>query len=149
MSAPADRLQDAKRWTDRAEHDFAAAEYLLGMPGGGPGDVISFHAQQGAEKYLKALLVVHGVEVPRTHDLVHLLRLAGSVVRLALTPGDVSPLNRFLTEGRYPGDWEPVGEEDAREALALARKVREEVQVILKPAGPMGPADPEPGQTRR
>lgn len=132
MRGPADRLRDARLWAERAEHDFVAAEYLMRMEGGRPNDVVSFHAQQCAEKYLKALLVLCGCEVPRTHDLVRLLSLAAFATEVHLTPADVSPLNRYLTEGRYPGDWEPVGEEDAHEALTLARKVRQDVQGRLR-----------------
>lgn len=39
-------------------------------------DTVCFHAQQAAEKYLKAYLVLQGSIPPRTHDLGLLLRLA-------------------------------------------------------------------------
>jgi HEPN domain-containing protein len=39
-----------------------------------------FHAQQAAEKYLKALLARHGLEVPRTHVIEQLLDLIAPVV---------------------------------------------------------------------
>jgi len=31
-------------------------------------------------------------------------------------------------EARYPGNWEPITQADAEEAVALARKVREAVR---------------------
>ncbi len=38
-------------------------------------DVVGFHAEQAVEKALKAVLAVRGLEIPRTHDLVLLIRL--------------------------------------------------------------------------
>jgi HEPN domain-containing protein len=39
-----------------------------------PFDTVCFHAQQCAEKYLKALLLQAGSEPPKTHDLRLLLQ---------------------------------------------------------------------------
>lgn len=39
-------------------------------------DAIGFHAQQAIEKAMKAVLAIHGVQFPRTHDLGFLLELA-------------------------------------------------------------------------
>ncbi len=68
-----------------------------------PFDVVCFHAQQCAEKYPKALLVFHGLEVPRTHDLTEILRLlpAGLVVSLDLD--ELAELNSYTVDFRYPG----------------------------------------------
>ena len=38
-------------------------------------DIVGFHAQQAAEKYLKALLTRHQIEFPKTHVLKRLLIL--------------------------------------------------------------------------
>ena len=67
-----------------------------------------FHAQQCAEKYLKALLALHAVPFPKTHDLPELLLGIPQNVSVRLRPPDVAVLNRYSIEGRYPGDWEPI-----------------------------------------
>lgn len=36
-------------------------------------DVVGFHAQQTVEKAVKAVLVLHGIAFPRSHDLDFLL----------------------------------------------------------------------------
>lgn len=41
-------------------------------------DVVCFHCQQCAEKYLKGLLEELGLTIPKTHDLVRLLTLLQS-----------------------------------------------------------------------
>lgn len=42
-------------------------------------DTVCFHAQQAAEKSLKALLVSRDIEYPLTHDIELLLQLCGSI----------------------------------------------------------------------
>ncbi|MHB8766442.1 MAG: HEPN domain-containing protein, partial [Deferrisomatales bacterium] len=101
------------------------------MGEGCPCDVVSFHAQQCAEKYLKAVLVLCGAEFPKTHDLVRLLRLVPPSVGIVLAPVDVAPLNRYAVEARYPGDWESISPAEAKDALDLARKVRDQVRGLL------------------
>jgi len=42
-------------------------------------DAICFHAQQCAEKYLKAYLIFNGKEVRRTHDIAELISQCSEV----------------------------------------------------------------------
>jgi len=49
----------AKLWIKKAENDLVAAEHLLTARPHTPYDTICFHAQQCAEKYLKAFLIFH------------------------------------------------------------------------------------------
>jgi len=80
---------------------------------------------------VKALLVSVGVHFPKTHDLRLLLDLVPEDVLAGLPRTRVIPLNRYVIEGRYPGDWEAITPEEAREALAMAREVRAAVREKL------------------
>ena len=131
---------EVRRWVEKAEHDLRNAEYVLGLAKDCPTDTVCFHCQQCAEKYLKALLIHHGIDFPRTHDLVVLLNLAAHAADLALGMEQVQPLNRYSVEARYPGDWDPIDIEEAGDALRKARAVREAIRAIL-PEGAM------PGKT--
>ncbi len=93
-------------------------------------DLICFHCQQAAEKYLKALLQERGVKAPRTHDLQDLLSL--------LLPHDptLRPLargllflNPFAVDYRYPG--ENASRRQAQAAIRWAQKVRDELRKHL------------------
>lgn len=86
-------------------------------------DAAAFHAQQCAEKCLKALLVAAGVDYPRTHDLVVLnhLCLNGGILT-GFDERDLEFLSSFSVLVRYPGE-EPTLE-DAQEAIRIARTVR-------------------------
>jgi HEPN domain-containing protein len=60
------------QWLDKVAADFDAAEQLCAM-GGRFREIIAFLCQQAVEKYLKALLVRHQIEFPKTHDIAKLL----------------------------------------------------------------------------
>ncbi|MCP4639226.1 MAG: HEPN domain-containing protein [bacterium] len=122
---------EALRWIEKADHDLRNAECVLRLTDDCPTDTVCFHCQQCAEKYLKSLLIFRGVAFPRTHDLVALLNLIASTGELAIKVGQVQPLNRYSVEARYPGDWDPIGLQEAREALNMARSVREAVRAAL------------------
>ncbi len=121
----------AGAWVEKAEHDLAAAAHLLTLGDTCPFDVICFHAQQAAEKYLKALLVARASDFPRTHDLVVLARHLGAVAPAELDPAELLSLNRYSTEARYPGEWDPITRDDAERALATAQWIRAMVREHL------------------
>ncbi len=58
-----------RQWVEKAEHDLINAEYTLTLEKNCPLDTVRFHAQQCAEKYLKAFLVQEAISFPKTHDL--------------------------------------------------------------------------------
>jgi len=60
------------QWLEKAAADFDAAEQLSAQGGRFP-EIVGFHCQQAVEKYLKALLVRHQVEFPKTHDIAKVL----------------------------------------------------------------------------
>lgn len=114
--------RDPTAWAARAEEDYRLAQSALRrkqplLYGA------CFHAQQCAEKYLKALLVFRGRDFPKTHDLVALSTLceqAGIIV--PIDPDDLDRLSAYAVRVRYPGE-EPFLEE-ARAAMQIAGKVR-------------------------
>jgi len=129
MSERPELLKEVARWTEKAEHDFLAAQHAMELAEQGLTDIVCFHSQQCAEKYLKALLLYRGVAFPRTHDLRLLLDLVPAEVPLGLRHDQVIPLNRYVIEGRYPGDWEPITVAEAQRAVEMAQAVR---QAVLK-----------------
>ena len=102
MSDP-DLVADALRWLQSSHEDLRsigvlrAAEPPLAV-------AACFHAQQAAEKALKAILVLEGRDVPFTHDLLGLQRRVQSSLSESPNPEVVARLNRWGSESRYPGD---------------------------------------------
>jgi hypothetical protein len=76
----------------KAAQDEYVLDKLLDDPDA-PLEVFGFHAQQTAEKLLKAILSHAGIVYPRTHQLVELLDLAADHVdfRYDVLPGEEQP----------------------------------------------------------
>ncbi|OFX14500.1 MAG: hypothetical protein A2Z18_05650 [Armatimonadetes bacterium RBG_16_58_9] len=94
-------------------------------------DAACFHAQQSAEKFLKAFLVHNGVEFPYTHNLSRLVELCGSADESFSTLMPVvEPLTPFAVELRYDSEFWPT-REVAAEARTSAQGVRDLVMSRL------------------
>lgn len=122
------KLEFTCNWMRKAEGDIKSATHLLN---GGEDCMFgaAFHAQQAAEKYLKAFLVWHQVEFPKTHDIGKLLVLAAGVVPdLPDILTEAKTLTPFGVDYRYPGDYPDVTLEHAESAVALASRVRDEIR---------------------
>jgi HEPN domain-containing protein len=126
MSEPS----DYHAWAIRAEEDYTLCRSALRrktplLYGS------TFHAQQCAEKYLKALLVAHGHAFPRTHDLVALYDLCmQAALPVRVEPDQLERLNAYAVQVRYPGD-DPTLEE-AQEAVEIAQGVRRWVRAVFR-----------------
>lgn len=131
MSGLPEIIAEIRRWVEKAENDFRNAEYVLTLKENCPFDTVSYHCQQCAEKYLKAALLRHGVEFQRTHDLVVLFNLLQKAESLPIRIEDVQPLNRYAIEARYPGDWEPIDESEARNAFEMVKRLRDAMKKKL------------------
>jgi HEPN domain-containing protein len=93
-------------------------------------DGVCFHAQQCAEKYLKARLQEANIAFSKTHDLIKLLKavLAAEPTWNVLEP-ELIPLTDFSVEYRYPGI--SATRTEAKSAGAHCRKVRRVVRRAL------------------
>jgi len=84
---------------------------------------LCFHAQQAAEKALKAALVAMGLRFPKTHSIRALLDLFPPALAPPPEVEQAARLSDYAVWSRYPGSQEPVGEDEYLEALRLAAAV--------------------------
>jgi HEPN domain-containing protein len=113
---------DPLAWVARAEEDFALARVAIRRRQPFVSGAC-FHAQQCAEKYMKALLISKSAEFPKTHDLLLLNNLCSTNgILLEIDPRHLNTLTDYAIRTRYPGN-DPTAE-DAREAVELAKLVR-------------------------
>jgi len=131
MSRPPELIQLLRQWVEKAEHDLITAEHTLKLKINCPFDTVCFHAQQCAEKYLKALLVFDSKQFPPQHNLRILMQLIPAQVALGLDSKAVIGLTRYAVDARYPGDWESITRPEAKQAVAVALQVRKTVRAIL------------------
>jgi HEPN domain-containing protein len=115
-------------WRILAERDIAVADHLANNMFPIPTEIIAFHCQQAAEKYLKGALTVFGEEPPYIHDLDRLCKLAekyrssfGSIASLCAI------INYFSVQPRYDRGVD-ISEADMRLVLAHTKTIRDFLQ---------------------
>jgi HEPN domain-containing protein len=110
-------------WVEKAEGDFQTAQRELRARQAPNYDAACFHAQQCAEKYLKAFLVHHSLPFRPIHDLEVLLGLIVPVSsEFELVRDLLLLLNDYAVDFRYPG--ESATKDEARAAVKAMRTVR-------------------------
>lgn len=77
---------------------------LLIETGRAPHETIGFHAQQASEKFMKAVLVLHGIIFERTHDLIVLHGLlCQHQVTIPADKEKLRAMNSYAVQFRYEG----------------------------------------------
>ncbi len=110
-------------WIEKAEGDFATAQREVRVRKMPNYDAVCFHAQQCAEKYLKAMLQEAGIVFGKTHNLIVLFELLFPVdSSWELMYPQLQILNGYAVEVRYPG--ESADKTVAQDALRLCKAVR-------------------------
>ena len=124
-------MELVRQWLAKADEDIRTGEALLAAdpPFSYP---VCFHSQQAAEKHLKALLTWHQIELPKTHAIEQLLVLLRPVLPdVASSLREAVVLTPFGVDIRYPGDQPEPSVKETRQALGLARKVRDAILPLL------------------
>ena len=125
-----------KQWILKAERDLKIAkpEIKTGNPAT---DMVCFHMQQRAEKYLKTYLIFNGVETRKTHNLTLILeqciRIDGEFQFLQKKQAD--KLTDYAIDTRYPADFFLPSVEETLQAINLAEEVKSFVLEKLKVSG--------------
>lgn len=83
---------------------------------------LCFHAQQAAEKALKAVLLAHGLTFPRTHDLAFLMDRLPPGISLPPELIDLPTLSKYAVQHRYPGETLPVSAKHRAHAVRLSEQ---------------------------
>jgi HEPN domain-containing protein len=118
-------------WVRKAEGDFAMMQRELRARKAPCHDGACFHAQQCAEKYLKARLAQAAIPFTKTHDLVALLEQVLAVEpKWEMYRNDLASLTAFAVAYRYPGD--SADREDAKEAARNCRRFRAVARKALR-----------------
>lgn len=134
---PLDPRGDAARWLAFAGEDLRVAEWALSA------DIFNqtcFHAQQAAEKSLKACVAVAGEPLLRTHLIVDLLGALPASARVVFQEmsSQLGRLDQLYVPTRYPDAVPgtlPEGlpfRSHAEEALAVARRCVDEARQWIK-----------------
>jgi HEPN domain-containing protein len=97
----------AREWLQFAESDAALARGGLTRRKLFEPRQVCFHAQQAAEKAIKALLIAEQINFQLTHDLERLVQLLPPSRVVTAAQPDLAWLGQWATATRYPGTAEP------------------------------------------
>ena len=127
-------ITKARQWLAYADEDMDLAQYTRTHMEGAPLRLIAYHAQQCAEKCLKAYLVCRSIDFPYTHNIARLLELSVDT-DWSESLQEAEELSPYAISTRYPGIDEPVGEPEAIRAIEIADTVRHAVHAKLAQLG--------------
>ena len=120
----------SQEWVDKAEGDFNMLNRELRARKAPSLDGACFHAQQCAEKYLKARLVEAGLPFPKSHDLTALLSLVLPIEPFwTILAVGCGALTDYAVIYRYPG--ETADRNEVLMARKHCRLIRSEVRKSL------------------
>lgn len=141
MPRPDRQAALARRWLAKARTDLALATVVLERDAEDlEGWAAAFHAQQSAEKALKAVLVARGEEPPRIHNLRALVAVLPPDLRLSVSIDELASLSQFASATRYlvdaSGGTEDATWEEAEAAVGVAGRVLADVRAYLGIDGP-------------
>jgi len=113
--------REVSRWLRYAREDLEVAETIIEHEQAPR--VACFHAQQCAEKAIKASLIFLGIGFRKVHDLEVLSQELPDDWTLSKDPERLSWLTVWAVEPRYPGDLPEATEDDANTAVDQAREI--------------------------
>jgi HEPN domain-containing protein len=124
-------MKEFEKWFRKAESDLLVIKNNL-LATEVPIDACCFHAQQAAEKYLKAYLVSKLVIFPKTHDLQSLLNLCieinesfNHIIEQSIRLSD------YAIGSRYPDAFDDLTIDDAINAEKDAKEIKEFILKIF------------------
>ena len=125
-----DRIEYIRNWLLRANEDISVITSLINAGAEDYTSTICFHAQQASEKFIKAFLVYHNINFPRTHDLDYLV-IECQKINTEEFEIDFKSLTDFGVSLRYPDDFYIPDVKEALEYRDIAFNVKEIVERLM------------------
>jgi HEPN domain-containing protein len=120
-----------RNWLFRAKEDIAVIDNLYKTDPDLYASTICFHAQQAVEKFLKAFLVYHNIDFPRTHDVDFLLLECKKIDSIDFDV-DFGSLSDFGVNIRYPDDFYIPDKEETDQYRDVAHAIKKIVEKKIK-----------------
>lgn len=115
-----------KQWLFKANEDLLVVDRLTEYEIIATSSVC-FHCQQAVEKFLKAFLIAHGVEIKKTHNIEYLLSECAEFDE-EFSNIDPKELSDFGVDVRYPGDMFIPDKKETLEYKKLAFDIKKVVE---------------------
>lgn len=105
-------------WLRFSSEDLDAARTIGAAPW-----IRTYHAQQAAEKAIKAVLIFVSIDPPKVHDLTLLHELFDDPSWLDVSVDELNRLTRWGIPQRYPSEAPDPTTADAERAIEIATRV--------------------------
>jgi HEPN domain-containing protein len=123
-----DKQTELRQWIEIADSDYAAAQHMAKTMRPTPYEIICFHCQQAAEKYLKWVLVLHDIDPPKIHDLEELEKLCKNInPQFETLYEKCAVLTEYAVHSRYPEE-KQLEKYDMDRALEYTKSIMEFVR---------------------
>jgi HEPN domain-containing protein len=86
-------------------------------------EILCYHAQQAVEKAIKAVLTYYDLPVLRIHSIEKLLNETAKGIDVPDYVRAAAWLSDYASTTRYPGEWEPITNDENSRVLETAEKV--------------------------
>jgi HEPN domain-containing protein len=116
----------AREWLRHADDDLRLARLAFKLKSAVPYKLIAYHAQQCAEKCLKAYLVFKKIDFPYTHDLSLLLDKFPPSASWSNDIRVMTTLSIYAITTRYPGE-DKVTKKEALQAVSKAETIQDAI----------------------
>ena len=131
---PKSAAGSAGEWLGRARSSLSLAK--VDKPADCLWEDLCFHAQQAAEKAIKAVLVHRNLPFRFVHDINELLSvLQQAGIEVPASFKEAGTLNEFAVMTRYPGPYESVSEDDYQHAVVIAESIVAWAISVVTPPG--------------
>ena len=131
MSGNANAIRKSvKEWLRHADEDLRLAQHAFKIKSAVPYKLIAYHAQQCAEKSLKAYLVYKHIDFPYTHNISVLLEMLPPEAEWSSDLWNAGVLSPYAVTAGYPGKGN-VTKKEALRAVSIADNVRKTVVKAL------------------
>ena len=118
-------------WFRFADMDLNIAKHSLETMHPAPLEIICYHCQQSAEKFLKGTIIAFEVEAEKTHDL---LKLTSTLQNHTEVPEEIADFAERLTmygvRTRYPNEIS-VDESQTKTAIVHAEKIKQWAESVI------------------
>ena len=116
-----------KGWYQKGDEDILVAEIIIDV---NPVlyDIVAFHAQQDAKKYIKAFITYTERLPPKIHDLRGHINIASVFDASFEEIRWAESLTKYAIRSRYPDSFEIDSKEEALQIVNTAKAVRDFVK---------------------
>lgn len=126
------KIDFIKEWIYEANNDLGLAQFVIDN-NGKYYDLVCFHCQQAAEKFLKAYIIYLRLYYRKVHDLNYLLNVIEKKKKISKSlHKKAEVLNEYSIDSRYPDYWHDPTLEETKECIEYAKSFKKFIYNEIK-----------------